>query len=25
VRFVALSEVNGGPWTSAAEISIDAR
>jgi beta-galactosidase len=25
VRFVALSEVNGGPWTSAAEFSVDAR
>lgn len=25
VRFVALSEVNDNPWTSAAEISVDAR
>jgi alpha-glucosidase (family GH31 glycosyl hydrolase) len=25
VRFVALSEINGGPWTSAAELSVDAR
>jgi hypothetical protein len=25
VRFVALSEVNGNPWTSAAEISVDAQ
>jgi F5/8 type C domain/beta-N-acetylglucosaminidase len=25
VRFVALNEVNGNPWASAAEISVDAR
>jgi beta-galactosidase len=25
VRFVALSEVSGGPWTSAAELSVDGR
>jgi hexosaminidase len=24
VRFVALSEVNSGPWTSAAEVAVDA-
>lgn len=25
VKLVALSEVNGNPWTSAAEVSVDAR
>jgi hypothetical protein len=25
VRFVALSEINGNPWTTAAELSVDAR
>ncbi|HET8601590.1 MAG TPA: beta-N-acetylglucosaminidase domain-containing protein [Segeticoccus sp.] len=25
VKFVALQEVNGNPWTSAAELSVDAR
>jgi hypothetical protein len=25
VRFVALSEINGNPWTAAAELSVDAR
>jgi hexosaminidase len=25
VRFVTLSEINGGPWTSAAEIGVDKR
>jgi hypothetical protein len=24
IRFVALSEINNNPWTTAAELSVDA-